>query len=124
MVEKEGWPVSGIFRHYGFGFHHHAPQPPPPHYYYKNFLCFQLEQILGHFSSLGPALFVGRSGLGFALYCRDIAVVTQFFSYSNIIAMLRVTANSRPLLKTNREVLRKKSGLGFALIQGTKNFLW
>ena len=30
------------------------------------FLCFELEQIRGHFTSWGPPLFVGRSGLGFA----------------------------------------------------------
>ena len=32
-----------------------------------SWFCFELEQIRGHFASWGPPIFVGRSGLGFAL---------------------------------------------------------
>ena len=55
----KGWPVSRNLRHAVVRPH----PPPPPHI---TFLCFELEQIQGHFSSWGPPMFVGRSGLGFA----------------------------------------------------------
>ena len=44
ILDTEGWPVSRIFRHSVVG-----PHPPPPSL--RTFLCFELEQIRGHFSS-------------------------------------------------------------------------
>ena len=38
ILNSEGWPVSGIFRHSVVGPH----PPPPPHI---TFLCFELEKI-------------------------------------------------------------------------------
>ena len=76
------------------------------------FLCFELEQIRGHFTSWGPPLFVGRSGLGFAP-TQSIAKIlaeilhSYFIKLGNlsfILAMLWVRANLRPLWSTNGRV--------------------
>ena len=72
------------------------------------FLCFELEQIWGHFTSWGPPLFVGRSSLGFAPTQRIAKILAEilhsyFMNLGNlsfILAMLWVRTNPRPLWST------------------------
>ena len=47
------------------------------HYSTNFFLCFELEQIRGHFYSWDPPMSVGKSGLGFAL-AHHIAEILQY----------------------------------------------
>ena len=99
--------------------HHH-------HHTIRTFLCFELEQIRGHFASWGPPIFVGRSGLKFAL-THSIAEIQHswdIFNYWVTLVISRLCFELEQIRDHFAQqiwgVLRKQSGLRFALTQSIK----
>ena len=103
-------------------------------YSYKNvaailtFLCFELEQIHGPFFFLRtplPICWTKWSRIwSNSKHSWDMAklrCIQPLGHYSYIPPMLWVRADPKPLLPTNRAVLRKQRGLGFTLTQSIKN---
>ena len=116
----KGWPVSRKFRHSVVGPH----PPPPPHY--KNFFMLWVRANLRPRSFLRTPIFVGRSGLGFAL-TQSIAEIQHswdIFNYWDAWVLSRLCFELEQIRDHFAQqiwgVLRKQSGLRFSLTQSIK----